>query len=101
MNAKLSLNEFTESVAGMIEYNKETRFTNENEYKQLLRILTKVIAGELTERQQQCIVMRYYRNLTVTEIAAQLVIGKSTASRHIKKAKTRLYKLLDYYILSK
>ena len=48
MNAKLSLNEFTESVAGMIEYNKETRFTNENEYKQLLRILTKVIAGELT-----------------------------------------------------
>ena len=63
MNAKLSLNEFTESVAGMIEYNKETRFTNENEYKQLLRILTKVIAGELTERQQQCIVMRYYRNL--------------------------------------
>ena len=101
MNAKLSLNEFTESVAGMIEYNKETRFTNENEYKQLPRILTKVIAGELTERQQQCIVMRYYRNLTVTEIAAQLGIGKSTASRHIKKAKTRLYKLLDYYILSK
>lgn len=101
MNTKLSLNEFTESVAGMIEYSKERQFTNEQEYKQLLRILTKVIAGELTERQQQCIVMRYYRNLTVTEIAIRLGIGKSTASRHIKKAKMRLYKLLDYYILSK
>lgn len=101
MNNKLSLNEFTESVAGMIEYNKGMHFTNEKEYKQLLRILSKIIAGELTERQQQCIVMRYYKNLTVTEIALKLGIGKSTASRHIKKAKIRLYKLLDYYILSK
>ena len=101
MSTKLSLNEFTESVAGMIEYNKGLHLTNEQEYKQLLRILTKVIAGELTERQQQCIVMRYYRNLTVTEIAVRLGIGKSTVSRHIKKARMRLYKLLDYYILSK
>ena len=101
MNTKLSLNEFTESVAGMIEYNKRLNFTNEPEYNQLLRILTKVIAGELTDRQQQCLVMRYYQNLTVTEIAIRLGIGKSTASRHIKKARTRLYKLLDYYMLSK
>lgn len=101
MSTKLSLNEFTESVAGMIEYNKRLNFTNESEYNQLLRILTKVIAGELTDRQQQCLVMRYYQNLTVTEIAIRLGIGKSTASRHIKKARTRLYKLLDYYMLSK
>lgn len=101
MNMKLSLNEFTESVAGMMEYNDRMQFTNEKEYKHLLKILAKMISGELTERQQQCIVMRYYKNLTVTEIAAQLGIGKSTASRHIKKAKMRLYRLLDYYILSK
>ena len=101
MNTKLSLDEFTESIVGMMEYNKDLNFTNESEYKQLLRILTKVIVGELTGRQQQCLVMRYYQNLTVTEIAIRLGIGKSTASRHIKKAKTRLYKLLDYYMLSK
>lgn len=101
MNIKLSLNEFTESVAGMMDYNQKNQFTNEKEYKKLLRILTKVIVGELTERQQQCIVMKYYKNLTVTEIAIKLGIGKSTVSRHIKKAKTRLYKLLDYYIIAK
>ncbi len=101
MNNKLSLTEFTESIAGMMEYSKGMQYTNEKEYKRLLKILSKVIVGELTERQQQCIVMRYYKNLTVTEIAYQLGIGKSTASRHIKKAKTRLYKILDYYILSK
>ncbi len=85
----------------MMEYNNSMHFTNEAEHKQLLRILSKIISGELTERQQQCIIMRYYKNLTVTEIALKLGIGKSTASRHIKKARTRLYKLLDYYILSK
>ncbi len=101
MNKKLSLTEFTESIAGMMAYNKEYQYTNESEYKRLLRILSKVVAGELTERQRQCIVMRYYKNLTVTEIGHQLGIGKSTVSRHIKKAKSRLYKILDYYILSK
>lgn len=101
MNIKLSLNEFTESVAGMMDYNQKNQFTNEKEYKKLLSILTKVIVGELTERQQQCIVMKYYKNLTVTEIAIKLGIGKSTVSRHIKKATTRLYKLLDYYIIAK
>lgn len=101
MSNKLSLTEFTESIAGIMEYSKGMQYTNEKEYKKLVKILSKVIAGELTERQQQCIVMRYYKNLSVTEIACQLGIGKSTASRHIKKAKTRLYKLLDYYILAK
>ncbi len=101
MSTKLSLNEFTESLAGMIEYSKSLQITNEKEYKKLLRILSKIISGELTCRQQQCIIMRYYKNLTVTEIAYQLGIGKSTVSRHIKKAKFRLYKLLDYYVLSK
>ncbi len=101
MNNKLSLTEFTESIAGMMAYNKNMQYTNEKEYNQLLKILSKIVAGELTHRQQQCIIMRYYKNLTVTEIASQLGIGKSTASRHIKKARLRLYKLLDYYILSK
>ncbi len=101
MSTKLSLNEFTESLAGMIEYSQSLQITNEKEYKKLLNILSKIISGELTHRQQQCIIMRYYKNLTVTEIAFRLGIGKSTVSRHIKKAKSRLYKLLDYYIFSK
>lgn len=101
MSKNISLTDFTESIAGIIEYNKQIQHTNKTEYNHLLKIMTKIISGELTERQKQCIVMRYYKNLTVTEIAAQLCIGKSTVSRHIKKAKLRLYKLLDYYILSK
>ncbi|MDQ5984187.1 MAG: hypothetical protein RUMPE_01226 [Eubacteriales bacterium SKADARSKE-1] len=99
-NLKLSLNEFTESLAGMIEYNQKVQMTNEKEYKRLLNILSKVVAGELTDRQKECIIMKYYKNLSVTQIACELKIGKSTVSRHISKARNRLHKILYYYVVS-
>ena len=95
---ELSLNTFTESIAGMKNYNINFQQTNENEYKKILKILSKAISGELTNRQKECIVMRYYQKLTVTEIANKLYVGKSTVSRHIKKAKLRLQKILNYYL---
>ena len=98
---KLPLNEFTESLAGMIEYNRSYSQNNENEYKKLLKILSKIIEGELTTRQKECIVLKYYNKLTVTQIAFKLGVGKSTVSRHISKAKNRLHKLLTYYLISK
>lgn len=97
-NRKIPLTEFTESLAGMIEYNQKLQITNEREYKRLLKILSKVVAGELTDRQQECVIMKYYKNLTVTQIACELGVGKSTVSRHISKAKNRLYKILGYYM---
>lgn len=100
-NNKLQLNEFTESLAGMLEYSKTFERNNEYEYKKLLKILSKIIIGELTERQRECIVMKYYKNLTVTQIACDLGVGKSTISRHISKAKKRLHKVLKYYLMSK
>lgn len=97
---KIQFTEFTESLAGMIAYDKHFESTNFNEYQRLLKILSKAIIGELTERQRECITMRYYQKFSVTEIAVKLNIGKSTVSRHIKKARIRLQKILDYYIES-
>lgn len=99
-NTKIQFTEFTESLAGMIEYNNHSENTNFNEYQRILKIMSKAIIGELTDRQRECIIMRYYQKLSVTEIAAKLNIGKSTVSRHIKKARIRLKRILDYYIES-
>lgn len=98
-NKSLPLNEFTDSLAGMFEFVQENSGTNAEAHKKALKILSKVISGELTERQRECIFMRYYQNLTVTEIACRLGVGKSTVSRHISKAKKRLYKVLKYYTI--
>lgn len=100
-NNKLPLNEFTESLAGIIEYNQKDAPTNEYEHRKLLQILSKVMLGELTKRQRECITMRYYKKLTVTQIACELGVGKSTVSRHITKAKERLHKILKYYLISR
>ena len=95
---KLTLNEFTESLGGMIEFNQKLSATNQNEYKKILHILTKAMEGELTARQKECLILKYYKNHNVTQIALKLGVGKSTVSRHIKKAKMRLYKVLNYYL---
>lgn len=95
---ELSLTNFTESIAGLMEYNIKLQQTNESEYKKILKILTKAISGELTDRQRECLTMKYYQKLTVTEIAGKIGVGKSTVSRHIKKAKLRLERVLNYYI---
>ena len=95
---KVTLNEITESLGGMIEFNQKLSTTNQNEYKKILHILSKAMEGELTGRQKECLILKYYKNLNVTQIALKLGVGKSTVSRHIKKAKLRLYKVLNYYL---
>ena len=82
----------------MIEFNQKLSVTNHQEYKKILHILSKAMDGELTKRQKECLILKYYKNLNVTQIAIKLGVGKSTVSRHIKKAKTRLHKVLNYYL---
>lgn len=52
--------------------------------------------AELTERQRQLLRMRYEENKTVSTIARELGVDKSTVSRTITRAKKRLYKCLRY-----
>lgn len=95
---KLLLTDFTDSIAGMLDYNAKIYPTNQNERDKILKIVGKAVCGELTDRQRECIIMRYCQKLTVTDIAFKLGVGKSTVSRHIKKARARLHRVLDYYI---
>ena len=95
---KLTLSPFTESLAGFLKYSEKLQNTNEIEHKKLLKIVTKIVTGELTKRQKECITMHYYNNLNITQIATELNIDKSTASRHVTRAKNKLKKLLEYYI---
>ena len=95
---KVNLNNFTESLAGLLKYEKSMQATNEIEYRKLLKVMSKVISGELTLRQKECLTLRYYSNLTICQIASELSINKSTASRHISRAKFKIKRLLEYYM---
>lgn len=75
-----------------------TRGTDEDdaEYRKMLRALRRAMEGELTERQRECVQLRYVERKSVREIAEQLGVTPPTASKHLKKARSRLGKVIGY-----
>ncbi len=50
---------------------------------------------ELTPRQQVCVVLRYFDDLTVPQVAAQLGLAEGTVKRYLSEAREALLPLLD------
>jgi RNA polymerase sigma-70 factor (ECF subfamily) len=44
----------------------------------------------LSPRQRACVVLRFYEDLTVPEVARALGCGEGTVKRHLSEAMTRL-----------
>lgn len=66
------------------------------EHERLLRALEKAARGELTARQRECLRRMYAEGRGVCEIAGMLGVRPSTVSKHLKKARERLRKVLGY-----
>jgi len=66
------------------------------EHRRILRTLQRAMEGELTERQRECVRLRYLEGKSVNEVAAELGVTASTASKHLKKARTRLCSVVSY-----
>lgn len=66
------------------------------EYRRILCALRRAMDGELTERQRECVRLRYVERKSVSEIASQLGVTPPTASKHLKKARSRLGKVIGY-----
>lgn len=66
------------------------------EHKKMLKVLTRAIEGELTERQKECIKLRYFDGMKVKEVAEKLGVTPPTACKHLKKARLRLEKVMGY-----
>ena len=63
---------------------------------ELIRAVWHAAKNELTSRQLECVVLFYGENLSVQEIAAKLEVYPSTVSRHLKKARSRIKRALQY-----
>lgn len=94
---KLSLDKFTEALASVSEFKKISSENNEAARKKMIKSMNSIIKGELTQRQRTCILMYYGEGMKMREISAKLGIGVSSVSRHVKKAKYRVYKTMAYY----
>lgn len=61
-----------------------------------LRRIKQVISEELTKKQKQTLTAYYFRQLTVTQIAQEQGVNKSTVSRTLHRAETKLRRYLRY-----
>lgn len=71
--------------------------SNETDHSRLRRILMNVIKGELTENQQKMVMMYYFRNMKLQEIADDTGVTVQAVSATLARARNRLYRVLKYY----
>lgn len=64
--------------------------------EQLVKRMKAVIREELTELQRYTMVAYYFENRTLTEIAEERCINKSTVCRTLKRAEDKLRRFLQY-----
>ena len=86
-------NEFYGDTAAWLRANAQD---NDGELLRLKRNLRLARQEALTARQRQLLRMNFEQNKTVTEIAQELGVNKSTVSRTLLRAKRRLYQCLRY-----
>ncbi len=86
-------NEFYGDMAAWLRANAQD---NDGELLRLKRNLRLARQEALTARQRQLLRMNFEQNNTVTEIAQELGVNKSTVSRTLLRAKRRLYQCLRY-----
>ena len=86
-------NEFYGDMAAWLRANAQD---NDREMNRLKRNLRLARQEALTARQRQMLRMNFEQNKTVTEIAREVGVNKSTVSRTLARAKKRLYQCLRY-----
>ena len=65
-------------------------------HSRLKELMLKGITIELTDRQRECISMKYMEGMSAEDIARQLGITKTCVYKHIRKGIERLRKLENY-----
>lgn len=61
-----------------------------------LKRVQRVIREELTQAQRETLMAHYFQKQTVTQIARERGVNKSTVSRTLKRAEDKLRRFLKY-----
>ena len=89
----IRFDKYAESLAVLNSRFGDSNAVHSNALKSALK---KAVAGELSEKQRQTLLMYYFERRTVSQIARALGVNKSTVSRSLKSARVRLGKILNY-----
>ncbi|MBQ8134686.1 MAG: sigma-70 family RNA polymerase sigma factor [Clostridia bacterium] len=89
--------EETDKEASMLAFFKSTNdSTNSDKRERMKKILQVAMSNELTDRQRDCIHLRYFEKLKAEEIANELAISTATVYKHIRTGMRSLKKCAAY-----
>lgn len=97
-SSNLCLDIFTENSASLQHYQEQEACLRSGrpEHQRMLRVLQQAMAQELTPRQMDCIQGYYFQEQKMSQVAEQLGINTSSVSRHLKRARARLARVMGY-----
>lgn len=87
-----------EADPALIQDLLEIPHTNRMQLEMSKSALKEIIQNDLTSRQREIILLKYYRNMSNKEIARVLNLDASSVSRTLTRAKARIYKFLHVYL---
>ena len=76
----------------------DTESNNSEKHRIMLKILRKVIAEELTQRQREMITLYYFNKANIPQIAEMLGVNRSTVSRTISRGRRNIMEKMKYFI---
>lgn len=91
----INLNKQKHSILFCNPFEEENN--NDEQIEKLKKFIPQIIKQELTERQRQIIILYYYEQKNMTEIAMYLRVNPSTVSRSLATSRKNIYRILKYY----
>ena len=88
------LDEFLRSLRGVAVYGEET--SNDELRRGVILTVRRIANTELTANQREALDLCFFGGKSVTEAAEMLGKNKSTVSRHLSAARTRIEQALKY-----
>ena len=85
-----------EMIEQLSYYKHDNETISDPRIIRMKKIMKVVLENELTKRQHDCIVMRYFENTPVKEIAEKIGITPAAVYKHLHKAMTTFKKCALY-----
>lgn len=100
MNKWVQLNEYGDVLGGLACYEAELSEQEQQTKRRLhmQKVLHRIMEEELTTRQKQVMLLYYFDGKTMTDIAVQLGVNKSTVSRTVANSKRRIERCMKYWL---
>ena len=83
-------------IASLCLWRQEQSGDNQERIRRLMSNLPLAVQQELTPRQREILQMRFTGGMSITGIAKELGLNKSTVSRSLTRSVERLYRSLRY-----